>query len=233
MKNIKTLLIAIIMITSYSLNAQVAVNKDGSTADASAMLDVKATDAGMLVPRMTAAQRNAITAPATGLLVYVTNDNNFYYYDGSAWATFSANDNDWTINGNDMYSAVTGNVGIGTTTPNSDLQISDTNPAIHITDTDATGRTASLWQHDSIFSIGEAFSTIPFNINLSTGNVGIGTDNPEMRLHIVNSTGGAAIKFENSGNHEWAVGTWGTSNQFNIDVFIIMCKILTGSGLRL
>ena len=46
-----------------------AINNDGSNADASAMLDVKSTNKGMLVPRMTTAQRNAISNPATGLMI--------------------------------------------------------------------------------------------------------------------------------------------------------------------
>jgi len=55
-------------------------------ADASAILDVVSTSKGMLVPRMTNAQRNAISSPATGLLIYQTNSTpGFYYYDGGTW----------------------------------------------------------------------------------------------------------------------------------------------------
>ncbi len=73
---------------SYTLTAQgVSINADGSSADGSAMLDVKSTDMGMLIPRMTEAQRNSITTPATGLMIFQTdNTAGFYYYDGSAWA---------------------------------------------------------------------------------------------------------------------------------------------------
>ncbi|HRN95420.1 MAG TPA: hypothetical protein PL084_11915, partial [Chitinophagales bacterium] len=54
--------------------------------DASAKLQIDATDAGILIPRVTTAQRNAIASPATGLLVYVTdNTKGFWYYDGAAW----------------------------------------------------------------------------------------------------------------------------------------------------
>ena len=84
---------AITLIASYSLTAQVAVTTDGSSADASAMLDVKSTDKGMLLPSMTATQRNAISSPAIGLLVFVTDDNNFYFYNGAAWTQFSGGGN--------------------------------------------------------------------------------------------------------------------------------------------
>ncbi len=63
-----------------------AVNATGSAADNSAVLDASSTSQGMLIPRMTTAQRNAITSPATGLMIYQTDGTaGFYYYNGSAW----------------------------------------------------------------------------------------------------------------------------------------------------
>jgi len=68
------------------INAQVGVNADQSSPDASAMLDVKSANKGMLVPRMTNAQVNQVVSPATGLLVYQTDlAAGFYYYNGSSW----------------------------------------------------------------------------------------------------------------------------------------------------
>lgn len=63
------------------------VGINNSSPDASASLDVTSTTTGVLIPRMTTAQYNAITSPATGLLVYCTDDNKFYYYDGVQWVT--------------------------------------------------------------------------------------------------------------------------------------------------
>jgi hypothetical protein len=66
------------------------VNSTGATADASAMLDVSSTTQGVLVPRMTATQRAAISTPATGLLVYQTDGTaGFYFYNGTAWTSLS------------------------------------------------------------------------------------------------------------------------------------------------
>ena len=48
----------------------VAINEDGSAADSSAMLDVKSTTKGLLIPRMSSAERTAIPSPATGLMVF-------------------------------------------------------------------------------------------------------------------------------------------------------------------
>ena len=81
----KLTLLTLMLLATLALNAQVAINTDGSTADPSAMLEVKSDTAGMLIPRMTKAQRNAITSPATGLLVFDTESHCFYYYNGSDW----------------------------------------------------------------------------------------------------------------------------------------------------
>ncbi|HYE55945.1 MAG TPA: hypothetical protein VD996_13935 [Chitinophagaceae bacterium] len=66
---------------SVQLSAQnVAINADGSSADASAALHIKSTTKGLLIPTMTAAQRAAITSPATGLMVYQTDGSAGFYY---------------------------------------------------------------------------------------------------------------------------------------------------------
>ena len=76
---------ATIFTTATAQNA--AINADGSNPDNSAMLDVKSTSKGILIPRMTAAQRSAISSPATGLMVYQTdNTTGFYYNSGTATA---------------------------------------------------------------------------------------------------------------------------------------------------
>jgi|GEM_PF-1962188 len=59
-----------------------------TTPDASAVLDVSSPSQGLLAPRMSAAQRDLIASPATGLLVYQLDGSTpgFYAYNGSAWA---------------------------------------------------------------------------------------------------------------------------------------------------
>ncbi|MCB9336651.1 MAG: tail fiber domain-containing protein [Lewinellaceae bacterium] len=56
-----------------------------TTPDPSAALDVQSTDKGVLIPRMTTAQREAIASPATGLKVYDTDEKSFFYWDGTRW----------------------------------------------------------------------------------------------------------------------------------------------------
>ena len=66
-------------------DAQVAVNADGSLPNASAMLDVQSTNKGVLVSRMSSAQRTSIGSPADGLLVYDTDTKTFWYRKNLVW----------------------------------------------------------------------------------------------------------------------------------------------------
>jgi len=90
-----------------------SINTTGNAPDASAILDVQSTSKGMLVPRMTAAQRNAISNPATGLLVFDTSTDGFWFFDGSIWQNLSDSSTEWASHNNGtFYSAFSGNVAI-------------------------------------------------------------------------------------------------------------------------
>jgi hypothetical protein len=71
---------AFIFISFQGISQSLSVNTDGSTADASALLEVKSIEKGLLIPRMTDAQRIAIASPATALLVYQTNGADGFYF---------------------------------------------------------------------------------------------------------------------------------------------------------
>lgn len=61
-----------------------------ATPDNSSQLEVSATDKGLLIPRVTTAQMNAISTPATNLLVFNTDLEALYRYDGANWIALSA-----------------------------------------------------------------------------------------------------------------------------------------------
>lgn len=91
------------IIFSATMVAQsLAINTDGSTASTSAMLDVKSTVKGMLIPRMSKAQRNAIASPATGLIIFqnAPDSTGIYYYTGTKWQWMEESGNAWSLNGN-------------------------------------------------------------------------------------------------------------------------------------
>jgi len=136
----------------YSQN--VSINATGAPPATSAMLDVVSTTGGLLIPRMTEVQRNAIVVPATSLMIYQTDAApGYYYWDGTQWLRLFSGSSagGWDLMGNigtvaatnflgttDNISLVfrtnntermrivsnTGNIGIGITSPTHQVTIS-------------------------------------------------------------------------------------------------------------
>ncbi|MCT4582660.1 MAG: tail fiber domain-containing protein [Flavobacteriales bacterium] len=129
-------------VNCYSQN--VGVNTSGAAPDNSSMLDVVATDKGVLIPRVNIVDLNTaapVTAPVTSLLVYNTNAASgvgYYFWDGAKWTKLedanSNPDEDWhevggttapdNINDNIFTQ---GNVGIGQSNPQQKLVVSEGN----------------------------------------------------------------------------------------------------------
>src|SRR5215207_2864416 len=86
------LFLVFMAVVSTTVRAQnsVGINNDGSLPASSAMLDVKSTTKGMLVPRMSTTQRTAIVSPAAGLLVYDNTTNTFWFYNNTVWLNLAA-----------------------------------------------------------------------------------------------------------------------------------------------
>jgi len=84
-------LIVLVFFSFFTLktNAQVGINT--TAPDASSALDIQSTEAGLLIPRMTTAERDAITDPANALLVFDTDLNGYYFNDGTPASP------DWTL----------------------------------------------------------------------------------------------------------------------------------------
>jgi hypothetical protein len=82
-----------------ALDAAVAIGQVGfnnPNPDPSSILDLTAVDKGLLIPRLSKAQREALAAPGRSLLVFDTTDGKFYFYDGGQWYAL----NEWVRNAN-------------------------------------------------------------------------------------------------------------------------------------
>jgi hypothetical protein len=112
MKKIYVIFCSLLAFGAYGQNENVGIGTVNP--DNSALLDIKSTNKGFLMPRMSQDQRNAIVKPAKGLIIYQT-DNlpGFYYNDGLSWKplnnsseySIAADPNDWTTSGNAGLSA--------------------------------------------------------------------------------------------------------------------------------
>ena len=87
----KHLLSTIILLSVLSMvQAQVGIGT--TTPNSSAALDVTSTSAGLLPPRMTAVQRNAISGPSAGLMIWCTDcgtNGELQVYNGTSWTNFT------------------------------------------------------------------------------------------------------------------------------------------------
>ena len=148
----------IIIFLFYTLAFYGQVGIGTISPDPSAMLEIKADDKGILLPKLTAAQKTAIVSPATGLIVFQTDGaTGFWYYNGSAWV--SINSAGWkltgdsgttssnflgTIDNKDLVIATSDtermrisssqNVGVNQNNPSAKLHISGTAPVMRIED---------------------------------------------------------------------------------------------------
>lgn len=86
----KYLALMILMYACTSI-AQVKIGTNATTVDPSAILEMESTTQGMLVPRMTAANRDAIATPANGLLIWNNSNNTFEVYKSTCacWVTIT------------------------------------------------------------------------------------------------------------------------------------------------
>jgi hypothetical protein len=95
-KGFLTLVISFVFSVSFAQNVGIGT----ATPNGSAAIDIVDSTKGILIPRMTMTQRNAINNPAEGLMVYQTNGSKgFWYYDGAQWKCVSS-----TSTGNDSGS---------------------------------------------------------------------------------------------------------------------------------
>lgn len=177
MKNkniIKTFMFFLVACSSYAQvqkaqSLQIG-NTSTNTQDGSAALQIDDTTRGLLLPRMTSTQRDAIVSPAKGLFIFNTTTNTHEINTGTSatpvWSSAASNAFSWSTTGNTGTTPGTnfigtsdnkalsiktnnveavrvseyGNVGIGTNTPTAALDINRVSPTGTIS---ATGTTVS------------------------------------------------------------------------------------------
>ena len=129
------LILAIVAIIPASSTAQtVGISGSAITPNANSILELRSTDKGVLLPRMSTVERDAYTTSASlaaadkGMTLFNTTTDTYEYWNGTAWVamgTAGDYDDDWTVVGVDVERQ-SGDVYIGdAASTNNDLYISD------------------------------------------------------------------------------------------------------------
>jgi uncharacterized protein (TIGR02145 family) len=85
MKNVIYLLFFVLPLSSLDTQGQFIISDAVSSRDSSAFMEVSSTDRGWLIPRMTTAQRDAISNPAAGLMIYNTDTGSIEFFNDNGW----------------------------------------------------------------------------------------------------------------------------------------------------
>ena len=83
-----------VFILFFTISTQAQIGIGTTTPDASAKLDITLTTQSLLTPRMTTAQRDAISLPATGLQIYNTDKKTIETFTGT---TAKSPYNSWVV----------------------------------------------------------------------------------------------------------------------------------------
>ncbi len=188
-----------------SVYAQVAINTDGSTADANAILDLKSFNKGLLIPRTSGTSISSMTTAKNGTLIYDTTYQRFRVRTENIWRDV-VDSRSWIRNSSLTEQVVytTDSVGIGTSLPATKLHINGINELIRLGNSNpqisfyqgntATG-TVYLDGNDlklatyASNNTGKVITRVNGGDRLTVapdGNVGIATTTPLARLHIAN-----------------------------------------------
>ena len=192
---------------SFAQNNNVGIGTN--TPDASSILELNATDKGILIPRT---DTNLIVAPATGLLIYQTSNNEFFYFDGTKWVRALGPMGPTGPSGTNGTNGTNGAIGptgpsgtngtngtngaIGPTGPSGTNGTNGTNGAIGPTGPSGTngtngtngaiGPTGPVGCGTANFVVkSDGTSAVCSQIFDDGTNVGIGTTAPNSKLHIV------------------------------------------------
>ena len=92
-------LFLLLLFFQWSIAQNIGINSTGASPDGKAMLDVASTNSGLLIPRLTTTQRDAISSPPNSLQIYNITTNRLEIYSNGSWQSV----NFTNVNSNLVY----------------------------------------------------------------------------------------------------------------------------------
>lgn len=210
MKTTALILFSIFVFANSMFAQGVAIGTTTFSPADDAILELRSSNAGLLLPRMTVTEKNAIASPTESLLIYQTNGpKGFKYFDGSVWTEFGGgggadnfgnhtaenniilNDFWLTNDGDDEGIRIdnSGNVGVGTTAPSVALEVVDNNS----TNGQLLVKPTSLFAQDAAITVRGARNNSTFN-----NSAQLRFENFDNDLGTANTLGMIAVKPTNA-----------------------------------
>ena len=204
--NYKLKILAIILFITQIKIATAQVGIDNPNPDSTSVLDMKSTSKGLLIPRMTTAERTAIISPANALMVFDTDLKAFCFYDGVAAKWYIMNN--WMAEDNSTtYVPGTKKVGIGISLPDEMLHVSSSaaGEGAHIGNTylgnwDGSANYASFI-HNSLKTAISSYALLQSNTGLTLLNAASG-QSIRFRInntdHMLLRSDGSLLQYRNA-----------------------------------
>ncbi len=175
----KKIIICLLAIIQYQLLPAQGVGIGTTNPNSSALLDITSTTKGLLMPRMTTAQRNAIVSPADGLLIYNTTTEELNQRQNGAWKTV-INSDYWFRGAGTMWN-IGDNIGINTAGPAERLDVS-----------------GNIRSNSSVIIDNAAAILQLKSAGVSTGFVQLSGDNLRFGTNSGNTNGRMIMRFDGS-----------------------------------
>jgi len=107
------LLIVLVILCDLAYTQGVSINQTGAVSDTSALLDVSSSSKGVLIPRLSTVERNSISIPAEGLMLFNTDSSCFEFYTNFQWKNLCGFSNINDTVGNIEYDTYPRMIGYG------------------------------------------------------------------------------------------------------------------------
>ena len=229
----KKIFVFLIFAIHSSFSQSITIDPSGGN---NGNIHINSTDGGLVIPKMTSAQRSAISNPVQGLMVFQTDGSTGFWVNKSSlrsipnWSRITEGENLWmrnVANNNNISPISTGNIGIGTAIPTDKLTVQTPTNNYGFTHSDGTHSISTYVGGNAGWLGTKTLAPLYFYTNgggsqmtlSTTGYLGIGNINPVSPLSF---SAAATSKISFNGGEDKGIGisSFGNVNLYSNNSFM-------------